>query len=652
MSNYELMENFLNEVKQLVLDNKTRNINPKVIYSLLIRYNIPNLQDPFEKITDKFPILYQYFQNKPNIRLYEIKNFNFLNFKNGKVSGNEIKLYLPYDKNHIVVAAQKIFDFMAYNNIEHLSKIAHYIRNDDFVIRVNTLEDANQIIKFIKNDAFLTNNLLQVNPFLPNNDGIGMAMDNNFSFNLTLCEIISELVFLLKAKNRINDLNIKVLNAYILECIPSVANLDKRDIYRLLGQTTRKDFKIEQFYEYADEKLNDVYDENRVRIIDPAFYLKRAVILTEKYRPGNTISAIKKYINGNIGDFVLEENGQASLVKYVPSKLVMPLIEKHLRTRNISFSSGDDAIFKYVQNILNKNISQDLRVDNEVKNPISYLEEAIKITEKYHPGFGVPALIDYINIGKINGFTRKENARANLISNVSPSLAMRLIKNDLKAKNLVYSNDIEAIRVYVNEVLGLNKVLIRKSPAEYLQEAIRITEKYHPGFGIPALIDYINLGKNTGFTRKEMARENLTNNVPNELVMDLVSNYLNAQNITYYNLNDAVTKYVNKILGIEVSKEKVDFDLDLIIGLIKNAYLSTRHVYNTGQANLALRHLLMDGDLFYFTDQFGDRNNLLNISSQYDLRECIIRYLGEDYAYATVEDTINRMTEVFDGRRL
>ena len=460
MNNYELMQYFLNFIKQFAIENPDKNINKNMIYYCLMTYNIPPPQNPTENITDKFPLLYDYFKNIHNIHLYEVPNFNFLIFKNKNLNGNEIKLYAPYDSKHIIEAAKKIFGFMAYNNIAHQSKIAYMIRNDDLVIRVNTLSDAEKIINFIKNDPFLRENLLNVNPFLPNNSGIGMAMDNNLSFNSVLCNIISNYVSLLRKENRINDLNVENLNAYIKKCIPTIQNLDEKDIYKLLEKTTSKNFTINDFYEHANNKQKYIYDSNRRRInIDP-----------------------------------------------------------------------------------------------------SYLESAIKITEQYHPGYTISAITNYINNGIATGFTRKENARSNLIANIPP-----------------------------------------------------------------------------------------------QMVMYIINSYLTSKNIPYSYTNDAIYKYVNNILNLEKNNnnnDELNLDLNTIIEMIINAYINTKSKYGKRQANWALQSLLLNGNLNYFTNQFNDRTNLKNLSNKYNLRQCIIMYLGKNYEQATAEEIVLRMEDMMAEKTL
>ena len=215
MNNYLLMQSFLDIIKELSISNPDKEITSEIVYSVLIRYNIPANQKPLENIQELYRNFYKRYQKNDNINVYEVPNFNFLVFSNGKISGNEIKLYLPYDAKHISKAGEMIFDFLAKNDITHQSKISHVVRNDDLVIRVNTLEDANFIINFINSNNYLRSNLLNVNPFLPNQNGIGITMDNGYSFNDALCNIIADLIYLLKRENRLNDLYIVMLNEYI-----------------------------------------------------------------------------------------------------------------------------------------------------------------------------------------------------------------------------------------------------------------------------------------------------------------------------------------------------------------------------------------------------------------------------------------------------
>ena len=124
-------------------------------------------------------------------------------------------MYVPLDQAHLQKGADYIFDFISKNGIEHQSKIARMIRNDDIVIRVNTKEDAEKVMEYIHSNPYIMEGLMRVNPFLANNNGIGLAMDNNFSYNDTVCEAIAGYYNYLKRYNRMDLFNVDGLNNYI-----------------------------------------------------------------------------------------------------------------------------------------------------------------------------------------------------------------------------------------------------------------------------------------------------------------------------------------------------------------------------------------------------------------------------------------------------
>lgn len=155
------------------------------------------------------------YESNTNINVFQIENRkHFLWFANGNLSGNEVKLYIPLDAQHLQEGANQIFDFISKTSIQHQSKIADKIRNDNIVIRVNNLNDAQTIINFVNSNNYLREGLIKVNPFLSNCNGVGITMDNSYSFNSTLCNIICNFVFHLKQQNALNLLTIENLNIY------------------------------------------------------------------------------------------------------------------------------------------------------------------------------------------------------------------------------------------------------------------------------------------------------------------------------------------------------------------------------------------------------------------------------------------------------
>lgn len=131
------------------------------------------------------------FENVENIDVFCSTTWkNFCQFSNGNIDSNCIKMYIPLDYNHLYEGANKLFDFLARNNIRHKSKIGRFIRFDDIVVRVDCKEDALKIQKFIDSDSYFKEGFIKCNPFAFDNNGCSYAFDGKISYNGCLTELI------------------------------------------------------------------------------------------------------------------------------------------------------------------------------------------------------------------------------------------------------------------------------------------------------------------------------------------------------------------------------------------------------------------------------------------------------------------------------
>ena len=286
-NNYSLQQSFLDMIKEFSISNPNKQIDEHFIYSMLMGVNISPEQLPYYNIENKFKNWESRYMFNDEIHTFKAKGRPFLWFANGEINGNEIKLYIPIDYNHIEEGANQLFDFMAANNIEHQSKIASIIRNDNLVVRVNTKEDAQKIVNFVNSNPYIQEGMIKVNPFLPNYNGIGITMDNSESFNMVLCRIINSFLTCLKNNNRLDLFTVDQLNKYIVNSISRIEDLDLKDICILLSKTTSKNFKFQDFVDHLNNKLKDRYDSNRKRITDPKYYFDQAIMETEKKYPAS-----------------------------------------------------------------------------------------------------------------------------------------------------------------------------------------------------------------------------------------------------------------------------------------------------------------------------------------------------------------------------
>lgn len=466
ITNYDKMQEFLNVIKKLALENKSREINSDLIYSLLINYGLDNTERV--SLKDKFVDFYDFFAHTPNLRVYERPDYAFIWFSNGKLNGNEVKLYAPFAQDKIAEAGRQIFTFLANNNITHQSNIASFERNDDLVIRVNTLEDAQKICDFIHSNPFLSENMLAVNPFLPNDNGIGLTMDNKYSFNGELCDAIANFVKILKSKNRIKDLNIESFNVFLKDYLLGIKDLDLKDIYTLLSQTTSKNFNLSKFYAHAQNKAIDKYDKRHNRIVDPKYYLNQAILVTEKYYPGLAKVAMLKYLNGNIESFTRKEGAREGLVKYVPVNVAISIMSKELYGTVDNTVFFEEMVKEYVDKVINNNklMNDDtqklenlnVRVDdsNEI---IEIVTNAIQSTlivynDKQAKG-ALLKLFDGNSQGITNRFGDRERVNA-LLNKYSPQIIKNTIINYLQIEEQVVDNQMIA-NLFVNRLTSITR---------------------------------------------------------------------------------------------------------------------------------------------------------------------------------------------------
>lgn len=69
----------------------------------------------------------EHFKNIKNINAFRSDNWRyFFQFTNGDLleDTSYIKLYIPIDSEHLYEGINELFEFMAENDIKHLSKVA------------------------------------------------------------------------------------------------------------------------------------------------------------------------------------------------------------------------------------------------------------------------------------------------------------------------------------------------------------------------------------------------------------------------------------------------------------------------------------------------------------------------------------------------
>jgi len=445
--NYELMQYFLNMMKEFAFSNPAYEISEKFVYSQLIGFNVRQDQMPFQNIREDYfdDWIYRYKNNNGIDVNYHNQSNYFLWFIDGKIRGNEIKLYIPMDHSHIREGANQLFDFLSSTNIEHQSKIASVIRNDNVVLRVNTMEDVKTIIDFVNSNQYIKEGMIRVNPFLPNYNGVGMAMDNIYSFNSTISKIVSEFITYLRNSNSLHLATVENLNTFIIQQRTKISDPDLKDIYSLLEKTTSKNFEFQDFLNHANNKLIDKYTDDRKRIIDPKFYFEQALIETQKKHPDFDLKeAIKKYLKGDGAGFTRDNRARDGLKKYVHPGDVISIMRQKLSEKNIPIPHTDNELISQYLNFVLPKLDLFKMIESAyINTSISYNEYQAK-----------EALKQLILNNDIQYFTNKFNDRKILRENVLGHDVKKIILKNIDLNNI----DVNNIDEIISRFIGVIKI--------------------------------------------------------------------------------------------------------------------------------------------------------------------------------------------------
>ena len=457
LSNYELQQYFFNNIKEMAMLNPDFEITKNLIYTQLIEFNVHNNQGPYQNVEYNFDYWIDRYKNNSNIDVKRIpKREYFLWFFKGKTTGNEVKLYIPLDVNHLKEGANQLFDFISKTNIQHESKIAKIIRNDNIVVRVNSMEDANTIIDYVSNNSYLKEGMLNVNPFLPSKNGVGITMDNCYSYNSSLGDLIYSFLNMLKQNNRLDLFNVQEFNKFVKGLIPTITDIEMKDIYSLISKVTTSSFKYQDFESHANNKLADQYSSDRVRITDPKFYFENAIKVTDKYYPGNAKSAIFSYMKGNSNLFTRKEKARDGLVKYVKPEDVINIMRSKLNENGIKRPNNDNNLVdQYLNIVLNKDFSKyNSNLFEIIKDAYINTSFAYNITQARY------ALRTLISNNELKYFTNQYKDRDRLKQNILGKEVIRIILSNIDINNLNINN-VEEILMRFEETINSKNVSLQ-----------------------------------------------------------------------------------------------------------------------------------------------------------------------------------------------
>lgn len=442
--NYELMQTFLDIIKELAISNPGNRIDAKLIYTCLMGYSIKPEDHPYSSTNDILKNIEDEYQSNNNLDM--IKWGAFLVFEQGKIKGNEIKLYVPLDKNHMQQGSKELMNFLISNNIENEIKFANKVRNDNVVIRVNTLSDVEKIVNFVSGNEYIKKGLLKTNPFLPNTSGVGVAMDNNYSYNTVLAEIISNYIVVLGAKGTLDELSVEGLNSFVKEQSKTIENLDLKDIYNLIEKITSRQFKFLDVVNHIKRKMADKYDDKFERIVDSKYYFEEAVKVTYKKHPNNVSAAILSYIDGEAKYFTNEDNVRLGLIKYVEPRNIVNIMRTKLIENNVPVPSSNEILINsYLEQLLSK--------ENEKQENLNEIPEILRAAyintyKKYGERQANDALKEFIKARQTKYFTNDGGYRDKLRNHLAELNPKKIVLGEIDLNGLDKDNITEIVNRY------------------------------------------------------------------------------------------------------------------------------------------------------------------------------------------------------------
>lgn len=416
-----------------------------------------------------------------------------------KKASDHIKVYIPLDAEHIEQGANEIFDFLSKENITHLSKIGSHVRFDDIVVRLVYPNDLKKLIQFIHKNKYIRQGLIKANPFACNVDGIALAVDGSLSYNSTIANLIRLYLKEKKNQNDLNSVNVdnfyKFIRDYYEKSFSSSKGLKQLDedfreeddeemdlsrlvnyqnVFELILKAKDKSFSAKDLLSHYTNcitpsiqrakinKLNETLKSRDKKNADNKYSVveKKVIsdihhiltVMSRKYGESVARRNLETYILSGDDSYLTRDSG---LRDQIHQSTFRSDIKTILRERSVNMSTYLDAVAEVT-----------------IEPETIYLEQAIietyrKYERKYQEGlsdenglsYAISALRLLDEYGDYHGFTRENNARANLEEHVPAYRVKNIILKELGYDSKPYMTvPTDLLYDYVRDVIDRNQI--------------------------------------------------------------------------------------------------------------------------------------------------------------------------------------------------
>ena len=245
------INNFFKVIENAYSQNADLEINHCVIYSLLSKYDyeekeLEQLNDASLNILEEFK---KYFEKNKNL-IIQNDSYNIYFFNNRK-NDRSIKIYLSFDKSHILNCSCKIFKYLLNRNMDFDAKISNVVSSFDLIIRLYNTEDVVRLSDYVNNDNELSLSANLSHPFSLRNEIISLAYDGVLSYNKTLSYIIASYI---QDKKHVKKLSLKEFSKYTKSMYEDIFINGKNTIDFLNSKTFLNEKKL---FESAKDELKE-----------------------------------------------------------------------------------------------------------------------------------------------------------------------------------------------------------------------------------------------------------------------------------------------------------------------------------------------------------------------------------------------------------
>lgn len=415
-------------------------IDENIVYSNLVTFNLTTID-----ISHYLDLIINDTNKINSIKIIKEDNYIKLEAYKFKYTKNDIKLYIPLNKDYIRNVVDLI-TFLKDNNILFSIKILNSIRNDNVVLTLNNLLDSEKVRKYVNSNQLLIKNLINTNPFMYK-DNISFSFDGVLVYNKVLSSLISE---------------------YINKCI----SLKKIDLVSGID-----------FYNYLVNKNNTLYSNINTLIYENKFISIPTEIFNYKFILEMIISILEnkvslKDFSDRVKSFNIDSKNELDKIKLLIKNdksdvVITPLQKETFDYVYLVYSKNNSEnaikIFKYFNKIYDYRI---FTRGNNIRNMIidsgltpivikKLLFEEMK-SALINASIETMLKYDVIQLGKAlfgiknndySAFTNHNNARNNLRVMVSKDEIDELLSNvllkDIKDDN--YWIFIELVNKEINK---------------------------------------------------------------------------------------------------------------------------------------------------------------------------------------------------------